>query len=89
MLTLKGFTIAEAVEDGPEGEAPLRTIGAHASAYVAHVRRKLRHTLPKAIVHCLVRADWIILHPDPVRRRRRDETPERRSERRSPSDSHT
>lgn len=55
MLTLRGFTIAEAVEDGPEGEAPLRTIGAHASAYVAHVRRQLRHTLPKAIVHCLVR----------------------------------
>ena len=56
ILTLDGRTLSEAIEDGPEEEAALRTIAAHASAYIAHVRRQLRHTLPKAIVHCLVGA---------------------------------
>lgn len=55
VLTLEGRPLLEAIEDGPEEERPLRTIAAHASAYVAHVRRQLRYTLPKAIVHCEVR----------------------------------
>jgi Dynamin GTPase effector domain len=55
VLTLEGRPLPEAIEDGPEGDRPLRTIAAHASAYIAHVRRQLRHMLPKAIVHCEVR----------------------------------
>lgn len=54
VLTLEGRPLLEAIEDGSEEQRPLRTIAAHASAYIAHVRRQLRHTLPKAIVHCEV-----------------------------------
>ena len=42
------------INDGPEDDRHLRTIAAHTSAYITHVRRQLKHTLPKAIVHCLV-----------------------------------
>ncbi len=30
-------------------------IAAHVSAYIHHVRTQLKQTIPKAIVHCLVR----------------------------------
>ena len=55
MLTLEGRPLLEAIEDSPEEQRSLRTIAAHASAYIAHVRRQLRYALPKAIVHCEVR----------------------------------
>ena len=32
-------------------------IAAHVSAYIHHVRTQLKQTIPKAIVHCLVR--WL------------------------------
>ncbi len=64
LLTLDGRTIADAVEDGPEDVAPLRTIAAHTSAYITHVRRQLKQTIPKAIVHCLVRAPLPPCLPD-------------------------
>lgn len=54
-LTLDGRTMADMIADGPEDDRHLRTIAAHTSAYITHVRRQLKHTLPKAIVHCLVR----------------------------------
>ncbi len=47
--------MADMINDGPEEDRHLRTIAAHTSAYITHVRRQLKHTLPKAIVHCLVR----------------------------------
>ena len=47
--------MADMIADGPEEDRHLRTIAAHTSAYITHVRRQLKHTLPKAIVHCLVR----------------------------------
>lgn len=47
--------MADMINDGPEDDRHLRTIAAHTSAYITHVRRQLKHTLPKAIVHCLVR----------------------------------
>mmetsp|Transcript_5727 Transcript_5727/g.16368 ORF Transcript_5727/g.16368 Transcript_5727/m.16368 type:complete len:644 (-) Transcript_5727:522-2453(-) len=53
-LTLDGRTMADMIADGPEDDRHLRTIAAHTSAYITHVRRQLKHTLPKAIVHCLV-----------------------------------
>ena len=55
-LTLDGRRMADVIDEGPDEDRHLRTIAAHVSAYIAHVRRQLRHTLPKAIVHCLVRA---------------------------------
>lgn len=57
---MDGCTIADAIEDGPGNDRHLRTIAAQASAYIAHVRRQLQHTLPKAIVYCLVggAVDW-------------------------------
>lgn len=55
-LTLDGRTMADMIADGPEDDRHLRTIAAHTSAYITHVRRQLKHTLPKAIVHCLVSA---------------------------------
>lgn len=54
-LTLDGRTMADMIADGPEDDRHLRTIAAHTSAYITHVRRQLKHTLPKAIVHCLVK----------------------------------
>lgn len=36
-------------------DAHLKKIGMHVSAYIAHVRTQLKQTIPKAIVHCLVR----------------------------------
>lgn len=54
-LTLDGRRMVDVIADGPEEDRYLRTIAAHTSAYITHVRRQLRHTLPKAIVHCLVR----------------------------------
>lgn len=54
-LTLDGRSMADMIADGPEEDRHLRTIAAHTSAYITHVRRQLKHTLPKAIVHCLVR----------------------------------
>lgn len=53
-LTLDGRSIQDMINDGPEDDRHLRTIAAHTSAYITHVRRQLKHTLPKAIVHCLV-----------------------------------
>jgi dynamin 1-like protein len=53
-LTLDGRSMADMINDGPEEDRHLRTIAAHTSAYITHVRRQLKHTLPKAIVHCLV-----------------------------------
>ena len=47
--------MADVIQEGPEEDRHLRTIAAHTSAYITHVRRQLRHTIPKAIVHCLVR----------------------------------
>jgi Dynamin GTPase effector domain len=55
-LTLDGRSMADMIADGPEEDRHLRTIAAHTSAYITHVRRQLKHTLPKAIVHCLVRS---------------------------------
>lgn len=46
--------MTDMIADGPEEDRHLRTIAAHTSAYITHVRRQLKHTLPKAIVHCLV-----------------------------------
>jgi Dynamin GTPase effector domain len=54
-VCLDGRRVAEVIADGPEEDMHLRTIGAHVSAYITHVRRQIRHTIPKAIVHCLVR----------------------------------
>lgn len=54
VATLDGRPMGEIIADGPDEERHLRTIAAHTSAYITHVRRQLRHTLPKAIVHCLV-----------------------------------
>ena len=59
-LTLDGRRMVDVIQDGPEEDRHLRTIAAHTSAYITHVRRQLRHTIPKAIVHCLVRC-----HPPP------------------------
>ena len=42
-------------DDAAPSERHLRKIGMHVSAYVAHVRTQLKQTIPKAIVHCLVR----------------------------------
>jgi len=53
-LTLDGRRMIDVIQDGPEEDRHLRTIAAHTSAYITHVRRQLRHTIPKAIVHCLV-----------------------------------
>lgn len=53
-LTLDGRSMVDVIQDGPEEDRHLRTIAAHTSAYITHVRRQLRHTIPKAIVHCLV-----------------------------------
>lgn len=53
-LTLDGRRMVDVIQDGPEEDRHLRTIAAHTSAYITHVRRQLRHTIPKAIVHCLV-----------------------------------
>ena len=47
--------MVDVINEGPEEDRHLRTIAAHTSAYITHVRRQLRHTVPKAIVHCLVR----------------------------------
>lgn len=57
-LTLDGRTMADMIADGPDDDRHLRTIAAHTSAYITHVRRQLKHTLPKAVVHCLVRRPW-------------------------------
>jgi len=54
-LTLDGRRMVDVINEGPEEDRHLRTIAAHTSAYITHVRRQLRHTVPKAIVHCLVR----------------------------------
>jgi hypothetical protein len=56
-LTLDGRRMVDVINEGPEEDRHLRTIAAHTSAYITHVRRQLRHTVPKAIVHCLVRSD--------------------------------
>lgn len=36
-------------------------IAAHVSAYIHHVRTQLKQTIPKAIVHCLVRPQTLVV----------------------------
>lgn len=55
LRTLSGKLVTEAVEDGTPEERHLKTIAAHVSGYVNMVCTQLKHTIPKAIVHCLVR----------------------------------
>lgn len=54
LRTLSGKLVTEAVEDGTPEERHLKTIAAHVSGYVNMVCTQLKHTIPKAIVHCLV-----------------------------------
>ncbi len=44
------------MEDGSPADQHMRKIAVHVSAYITHVRTQLKQTIPKAIVHCLVRA---------------------------------
>ena len=43
------------MEDGTPADQHMRKIAVHVSAYITHVRTQLKQTIPKAIVHCLVR----------------------------------
>ncbi len=47
--------VGDLMEDASPSDRHLRKIGMHVSAYIAHVRTQLKQTIPKAIVHCLVR----------------------------------
>ncbi len=42
----------------PPNDAHLQRIADHVSAYLQIVRSQLLATIPKAIVHCMVRASW-------------------------------
>jgi hypothetical protein len=48
--------VEDSMEDGSPGDQHMRKIAVHVSAYITHVRTQLKQTIPKAIVHCLVRA---------------------------------
>jgi hypothetical protein len=50
--------VSEVVADDRASPTDKHThkIAAHVSAYIHHVRTQLKQTIPKAIVHCLVRA---------------------------------
>ena len=48
--------VSEVPETGNPAQDHLRKIAVHVSAYIAHVKTQLKQTIPKAIVHCLVRA---------------------------------
>ena len=52
-------------DDAAPSERHLRKIGIHVSAYVAHVRTQLKQTIPKAIVHCLVRSSRVSIQELP------------------------
>lgn len=43
----------------PPADAHLRKIAIHVSAYITHVRTQLKQTIPKAIVHTLVRSSLL------------------------------
>ena len=43
------------MDDGTPADKHLRKIAIHVSAYITHVRTQLKQTIPKAIVHTLVR----------------------------------
>lgn len=44
------------VDEGTPADKHLRKIAIHVSAYITHIRTQLKQTIPKAIVHTLVRA---------------------------------
>ena len=48
------------VDDGTPADKHLRKIAIHVSAYITHIRTQLKQTIPKAIVHTLVR--FAVLH---------------------------
>ena len=56
-----GRRIGEIPERGDPGQQHLQMISAHVSAYITHVRTQLKQTIPKAIVHCLVRPFTLLL----------------------------
>ena len=41
--------------EGTPADKHLRKIATHVSAYITHIRTQLKQTIPKAIVHTLVR----------------------------------
>ena len=43
------------MDDGTPADKHLRKIAIHVSAYITHVRTQLKQTIPKAVVHTLVR----------------------------------
>ena len=47
--------VEDSMEDGTPADQHMRKIAVHVSAYITHVRTQLKQTIPKAIVHCLVR----------------------------------
>ena len=57
--------VGEVMDEGTPGDKHLRKIAMHVSAYIAHVRTQLKQTIPKAIVHCLVRRKSSHLTPTP------------------------
>ena len=60
---LYGLQVTEYVDDGTPADKHLRKIAIHVSAYITHVRTQLKQTIPKAIVHTLVRHQGLIVSP--------------------------
>ncbi len=48
------------VSGASPADTHLRRIAIHVSAYIAHVRTQLKQTVPKAVVHCLVRGPPLV-----------------------------
>lgn len=56
-----GVQVEDSMEDGTPADQHMRKIAVHVSAYITHVRTQLKQTIPKAIVHCLVRCAALLL----------------------------
>ena len=52
--------VGDYIDDGTPADKHLRKIAIHVSAYITHIRTQLKQTIPKAIVHTLVRTPALL-----------------------------